>query len=32
MQFIRENKVEVLKPAMATRPKLFYHDLDKDVR
>ena len=32
VKFLRENRIQVLKPAMGTRPKLYYHDLDKEVR
>lgn len=32
VKFLAEHKVQVLKPHMNTRPKLFYHDLDKEVR
>jgi Fe-S-cluster-containing dehydrogenase component len=31
-QFLRENKVQVLKPQMATRSKVFYRALDGAVR
>lgn len=31
-EFLRANKVQVLKPHMATRPKVFYHSLDGAVR
>lgn len=31
-EFLRANKVQVLKPHMATRPKVFYHALDGAVR
>jgi Fe-S-cluster-containing dehydrogenase component len=32
VKFIRDHKVQVLKPHMGTRPKLYYHNLDKEVR
>lgn len=31
-EFLRKNKVQVLKPHMATRPKVYYKDLDGAVR
>ena len=31
-KFLREHRVQVLKPHMGTRPKLYYHNLDKEVR
>ncbi len=31
-QFIRDNRVEVLKPAMGTHPTVYYVGIDKDVR
>ena len=31
-EFLRTNKVQVLKPQMATRPKVYYNDLDGSVR
>jgi hypothetical protein len=31
-EFLRTHKVHVLKPQMATRPKLFYNGLDGTVR
>ncbi len=31
-EFLRNNKVQVLKPQMATEPKVFYKDLDGSVR
>ena len=31
-KFIRRNKVMVLKPALGTRPKIYYNGIDKEVR
>jgi Fe-S-cluster-containing dehydrogenase component len=31
-EFLRNNKVQVLKPYLATRAKVYYHDLDGSVR